>query len=178
MQEHLRSEIRILCQNRIEVETEVQNVLRQREHDETDASVKHGQDILSRQDDAISQQIQKKKEAQKQRDLHMTIESSKGDAFADRTLDESKNQIAASEEEIQRIRNLRILEEEKLNLLRLAKEVEDQRSILKSKHSLTELTLNQSLAAQVQEIPEPRIVAGQSKREHRPVEDESLQLDY
>ena len=34
------------------------------------------------------------------------------------------------------------------------------------------------MAAQVQEIPDPRIVTGQSKREHRAVEDESLQLDY
>lgn len=61
--------------------------------------------------------------------------------------------------------------------MRLAKEVEDQRSIIKDKHSITELTLNQSLAAQVQEIPDPCIATGQSKRE-RPVVDESLQLDY
>lgn len=140
VQEHLRREIGKLCQNRIEVETEVQDVLRQREHDETEASHKQGADISERQDDTTSVRVQKK-ETQQPRDLHMTIESSK-DGGIDRTLDESKNQMEASEEEIQRIRNLRILEEEKLNLLRLAKEVEDQRSILKSKHSLTELTLN------------------------------------
>ena len=72
----------------------------------------------------------------------MQIEASKDDDNSDQTIDEDNKQIAVSEEEIQRIRNLRILEEEKLNLLRLAKEVEDQRSIIKSKHSVTELTLN------------------------------------
>ena len=71
----------------------------------------------------------------------MKMEASKDDDLNE-TADANGQQLVVSEEEIQRIRNLRILEEEKLNLLRLAKEVEDQRSILKSKHSLTELTLN------------------------------------
>ena len=82
------------------------------------------------------------------------------------------------EEEIQRLRNLRMLEEEKLNLLRLASEVEDQRSILKCKHEAAEMTLNESLAAQVRDLPEPRMMIGQSKREARAGADESLQLDY
>ena len=42
-----------------------------------------------------------------------------------------------------------MLEEEKLNLLRLASEVEEQRSILKSRQEVGEMTLNETLAAQV-----------------------------
>jgi len=41
-----------------------------------------------------------------------------------------------------------------------------------------EMTLNETLAAQVQEIPEPRITVGHFKRDARAMQDESLQLDY
>ena len=96
-------------------------------------------------------------------------------AEAEEALDESSRM---REEEIQRLRNLRMLEEEKLNLLRLASEVEDQKSILKCKHEAAEMTLNETLAAQVRDIPEPRMNFGQSKRDARTITDESLQLDY
>ena len=62
--------------------------------------------------------------------------------------------------------------------MRLASDVGDQKSILKSRREMGEMTLNETLAAQVQEIPEPRITVGHFKRDARAMQDESLQLDY
>ena len=63
------------------------------------------------------------------------------------------------EQEIEKLRNQRLIEEEKLNLLRLASDAEEQKSIIKcnSRPDPVEITLNETLAAQVREIPEPRI---------------------
>ena len=153
----MKDELRALCLNRIEVETEVQNVLKLRE------------------EEVSSQSQLERSMASVQRDRRRNDTGTDADARAE--AEEALNESSRMrEEEIHRLRNLRMLEEEKLNLLRLASEVEDQKSILKSKHEAAEMTLNETLAAQVRDIPEPRMNFGQSKREARV--DESLQLDY